>query len=90
MLLPSHVVLVLVHRNGLVLTDWCPGAAADSDEMAIVRMLLSIRLLQDGILESYWGEHIHLGYYDEEERKKVREGFVANYSPTAWLPSTAR
>lgn len=22
---------------------------------------------QDGILEYYWGEHIHLGYYDEEE-----------------------
>lgn len=31
--------------------------------------------LQDGILESYWGEHIHLGYYNEEERKKVRKGF---------------
>ena len=29
---------------------------------------------QDGILESYWGEHIHLGYYNDEERKKV---FVA-------------
>ena len=22
---------------------------------------------QDGILEYYWGEHIHLGYYDKEE-----------------------
>ncbi len=22
---------------------------------------------QDGILEYYWGEHIHLGYYDEKE-----------------------
>ena len=22
---------------------------------------------QDGILEYYWGEHIHLGYYNEEE-----------------------
>ena len=31
------------------------------------------RSLQDGILESYWGEHIHLGYYNEEERKKVRQ-----------------
>lgn len=25
---------------------------------------------QDGILEYYWGEHIHLGYYNEEEMKK--------------------
>lgn len=24
---------------------------------------------QDGILEYYWGEHIHLGYYNEEEMK---------------------
>ena len=24
----------------------------------------------DGILEYYWGEHIHLGYYSEEEMKK--------------------
>jgi MPBQ/MSBQ methyltransferase len=23
-----------------------------------------------GILEAYWGEHIHLGTYTEEERKK--------------------
>ena len=23
-----------------------------------------------GILESYWGEHIHLGYYNDEERAK--------------------
>lgn len=25
---------------------------------------------QEGILEHYWGEHIHLGYYTEEERAK--------------------
>ncbi|CAN0267856.1 unnamed protein product, partial [Hapterophycus canaliculatus] len=33
---------------------------------------------EDGILESYWGEHIHLGYYDEEERKKgaFRKDFI--------------
>jgi len=24
----------------------------------------------EGILEAYWGEHIHLGYYTEEERKR--------------------
>ncbi|CAN0327462.1 unnamed protein product [Ectocarpus sp. 6 AP-2014] len=33
---------------------------------------------EDGILESYWGEHIHLGYYNEEERKKgaFRKDFI--------------
>ena len=25
---------------------------------------------RDGILEYYWGEHIHLGYYSEEERAR--------------------
>lgn len=25
---------------------------------------------EEGILEYYWGEHIHLGYYTEEERAK--------------------
>lgn len=35
-------------------------------------------VLQDGILESYWGEHIHLGYYDEEERKKVRHDNIVS------------
>jgi MPBQ/MSBQ methyltransferase len=25
---------------------------------------------EDGILEYYWGEHIHLGYYNDEERKR--------------------
>ncbi len=46
---------------------------------------------QDGILESYWGEHIHLGYYDEEERKKVRRGeaVVARAAPEKVLPSAA-
>ena len=24
---------------------------------------------QEGILEHYWGEHIHLGYYSDAERK---------------------
>ncbi|CAN0374680.1 unnamed protein product, partial [Discosporangium mesarthrocarpum] len=33
---------------------------------------------EDGILESYWGEHIHLGYYNEEERAKgaFRKNFI--------------
>lgn len=29
---------------------------------------------QEGILEHYWGEHIHLGYYTKEERQP---GFFA-------------
>lgn len=33
---------------------------------------------EEGILEYYWGEHIHLGYYNEEERKKgyLRKNFI--------------
>lgn len=33
---------------------------------------------EDGILESYWGEHIHLGYYSEEDQKKgaFRKDFI--------------
>jgi MPBQ/MSBQ methyltransferase len=27
---------------------------------------------REKILEHYWGEHIHLGYYSEEEQKQVR------------------
>lgn len=27
---------------------------------------------QEKILEYYWGEHIHLGYYSDEEQKQVR------------------
>lgn len=27
-------------------------------------------ICRDGILEYYWGEHIHLGYYTEAERAK--------------------
>jgi 2-polyprenyl-3-methyl-5-hydroxy-6-metoxy-1,4-benzoquinol methylase len=25
---------------------------------------------REGVLERYWGEHIHLGYYTDEERRK--------------------
>ena len=33
---------------------------------------------QEGILEYYWGEHIHLGYYNKEERDKgyLRKNFI--------------
>lgn len=33
---------------------------------------------QEGILEYYWGEHIHLGYYNNEERDKgyLRKNFI--------------
>jgi MPBQ/MSBQ methyltransferase len=34
--------------------------------------------IQEGILETLWGEHIHLGYYDTEERKRgsYRKDFI--------------
>ena len=33
---------------------------------------------KDGILEFYWGEHIHLGYYIKEMRDKgyLRKNFI--------------
>ncbi|KAI3432388.1 hypothetical protein D9Q98_003944 [Chlorella vulgaris] len=33
---------------------------------------------EEGVLEYYWGEHIHLGYYTEEERKigYKKKGFI--------------
>eukprot|EP01041_Mallomonas_annulata_P004411 gene4412-8783_t len=33
---------------------------------------------KEGILEYYWGEHIHLGYYNDEERKKgyLKKNFI--------------
>lgn len=36
----------------------------------------------DGILEDLWGEHIHLGYYSDEERKKgafLKDNIQAQY-----------
>ena len=29
-------------------------------------------IIQEKILEHYWGEHIHLGYYSSDVQKKVR------------------
>lgn len=40
---------------------------------------------REGILEHYWGEHIHLGYYTDEEMKKgyLRKNFIeAKYNFT--------
>lgn len=33
---------------------------------------------EEGILEYYWGEHIHLGHYSEEERRRgyLRKNFI--------------
>jgi 2-polyprenyl-3-methyl-5-hydroxy-6-metoxy-1,4-benzoquinol methylase len=30
----------------------------------------ALMVCREGVLEHYWGEHIHLGYYSDEERKK--------------------
>ena len=67
----------LVGRDELVLID-----SSSFRVLTLMRWRSCVpccRSLQDGILESYWGEHTHLGYYNEEERKKVREGRVINY-----------
>ncbi len=38
---------------------------------------------QEGILEHYWGEHIHLGYYSDAERRAgyKKKDFKANLHP---------
>jgi len=33
---------------------------------------------EEGLLEYYWGEHIHLGYYDEADRKAVLNPFKSS------------
>ena len=37
---------------------------------AVWGLIVILRSRRDGILEYYWGEHIHLGYYSEEERAR--------------------
>ena len=37
--------------------------------LSFIVSLLLVSFLS-GILESYWGEHIHLGYYNDEERAR--------------------
>jgi MPBQ/MSBQ methyltransferase len=39
---------------------------------------------QEGILEHYWGEHIHLGYYSDDERQAgyKKKDFKVRLHPT--------
>jgi hypothetical protein len=41
---------------------------------------------EEGVLEYYWGEHIHLGYYTEEERAKgyLRKNFIQVDMPVSF------
>ena len=51
--LPGRRVWRFAHADGAVLKHNSKGSNNNC---------------RDGILEYYWGEHIHLGYYTEEER----------------------
>ena len=35
---------------------------------------------REKILEHYWGEHIHLGYYSDEEQKQVSPSVASVYT----------
>ena len=45
---------------------WKPSRTYDKDENTVGREYDA--WTSEGILEAYWGEHIHLGYYSDEER----------------------
>jgi MPBQ/MSBQ methyltransferase len=46
---------------------WTPSRTYDKDKNTVGTEYDA--WTREGILEYYWGEHIHLGYYDEIERK---------------------
>jgi hypothetical protein len=46
---------------------WKPSRTYDRDENSVGREYDA--WTTEGILEEYWGEHIHLGYYSPEEMK---------------------
>jgi hypothetical protein len=51
-----------------LLTGW---RSYDRDENSVGREYDA--WTREKILEHYWGEHIHLGYYSDEVQQKVRE-----------------
>ena len=57
------VVLLWLRR-----TLWVPSRTYNREENSVGREYDA--WTREGILEYYWGEHIHLGYYNDEEREK--------------------
>jgi hypothetical protein len=64
---------VLLKVRGIL---WKPSRAYDRDMNTVGREYDA--WCSEGILEAYWGEHIHLGYYNDEERARgyKRKDFV--------------
>ena len=44
--------------------------SCNNHSLSCQRQIGMVYICRDGILEYYWGEHIHLGYYTEEERAR--------------------
>lgn len=57
------LLLILVRKS-----LWTPSRTYDKIKNSVAEAYDAWQA--DGILEAYWGEHIHLGYYNEEERAK--------------------
>lgn len=55
---------------------WTPSRAYNKDKNSVGTEYDA--WTSEGILEAYWGEHIHLGFYSEEERKRgyKRKNFI--------------
>ena len=47
---------------------WTPSRTYEKDKNTVGKEYDAWS--SEGILEAYWGEHIHLGYYDDAERKR--------------------
>ena len=54
---------LLLSISKALIPDWC-----QQHDFGLMRARTCLN--RDGILEHYWGEHIHLGYYSEEERAR--------------------
>jgi MPBQ/MSBQ methyltransferase len=59
------LALLFVHINNVL---WKPSRTYDREANSVGREYDA--WTSEGILEYYWGEHIHLGYYNEEVRAK--------------------
>lgn len=55
---------------------WTPSRTYNKEQNSVGREYDA--WTEEGILEYYWGEHIHLGYYSDEERAKgyLRKNFI--------------
>lgn len=71
--LVAAVLACLVYLRRIL---WTPSRTYDREANSVGREYDA--WTSEGILEYYWGEHIHLGYYTDEMRKKgyLRKNFI--------------